>query len=281
MKYRSLFTAGLAVFSTLISASMAVAAAAASAAPEPGPEDGGLRLRLVVEPENMTRKEGFDVRIELINVSKKPITLRTGWERDQSGDVKEYLEDATSIESEPAFEPWKGGLPAIGVGHTPKQSEETLKPGETLSINWTATDRRLKNKVADPFVAQNPTFVLPGLYSVHASIDVITDIGTVRLRSNEQLVPIGSSHAMPKSTYGRFINVNVEKHKATFGLGSLHKIEIGDQFEVSSKISLWRFTVTEVSPRFCEGKLELVSGSDFGPKPEPPHEGTAATLVLK
>ncbi len=289
MRSRTFFVAvRVAALSTLMVVSTAFATDTRAPAPEPGPEDGGLRLRLVIEPEQVTRKEGFDVRIELINVSKKPITLRTDWDalrtgrgQEQSGDVKKYLEAATSIESEPAFEPWKGGLPAVVGAPTPKQSEETLKPGETLSTKWTATDRRLKNNVSDPLIVQNPTFVLPGLYSVHAAIDVITAGGTVRLRSNEQLVPIGGSHAMPKCTYGRFINVNVEKQKAVFGLGSLDKIEVGDQFEISSKVALWRFTVTEVALRFSEGKLELVSGNEFGPNPEPPHEGTAATLVLK
>ena len=47
--------------------------AKAEALPEPGPEDGGLRLRLVVKPRAKHDKEGFDVRIDGVNTSDRAI----------------------------------------------------------------------------------------------------------------------------------------------------------------------------------------------------------------
>ena len=82
-----------------------LSAARGAALPEPGPEDGGLRLRLVVEPRPRADKEGFDVRIDLVNISDRAVTLRSGWQADESGGVKDYLEAATSIECEAAIAP--------------------------------------------------------------------------------------------------------------------------------------------------------------------------------
>jgi hypothetical protein len=46
--------------------------AIAFAQPEPGPENGGLRLRLAASPRSDEGKEGYDVRLNLVNSSEGP-----------------------------------------------------------------------------------------------------------------------------------------------------------------------------------------------------------------
>jgi hypothetical protein len=58
---------------------------------------------------------------------------------------------------------------------------------------------------------------------------------------------------------------NVEKGTATIGLGSYHRVQVGDRFEISSKTEAWRIDVTQVSPRYSEGKLTLLSREDGAP----------------
>jgi hypothetical protein len=226
--------------------------------PEPGPENGGLRLRLIATPRADAAREGYDAKIDLLNVSDHPITLKAQWRSESdAGDVKDYLAAATSIECVPAVAPWVGGV-AEGQRTSP-QPEYVLKPGETLSANWQTDGRHLKNRVTNPNDVQNPHFPFDGLYAVHATIDVITANATVRLRSNEQLVSVGGSHAMPKYTLGRLWNVDPEKKTAVLSLGSLQKIAVGDQFEIGHpKGEHWKLTITRVEPTISFGELEVL-----------------------
>jgi hypothetical protein len=245
------------------------APAAVAADPEPGPEHGGLRLRLVVMPRAAKEGEGFEVRVDLVNTSEQTITLEGGWERDDdAGSVQDYLEAATTIECVPAIAPWIGGTQA-SPGRERPQPTHQLPAGETLSMRWQSAGRQLKNRVSDPIVVQNPTFPFPGLYSVHASLDVITTAGTFRLRSNEQLVPVGGSRSMPKHTYGQLWSVSEERKTATLGLGSLHQVQVGDQFDMPSKQAYWRLTITEVRPRYSDGTLTRVDGNAPDDSPLP------------
>ena len=95
--------------------------------PEPGPEDGGLRLRLAVAPRAEAGKEGYDVRLDLLNQSRRPITLRAGWRHEHdAGDVKAYMEAATNIECVPEVAPWVG---AVQQGRrVSPQPEQALAP---------------------------------------------------------------------------------------------------------------------------------------------------------
>src|SRR5256885_14631998 len=78
-------------------------------APEPRPEDGGLRLPLLVTPREDAGKEGYDVRLDVLSVSARPVTLQAGRRNENdAGDVKDYFEAATSIECVPAVAPWIG-----------------------------------------------------------------------------------------------------------------------------------------------------------------------------
>src|SRR5216110_3541184 len=115
------------------------ASVANAALPEPGPEDGGLRLRLQVAPRADSGKEGYDVRLDLLNISQRPITLRAHWRNEgDAGDLKDYVEAATSIECVPEVAPWIGG---VRQGQPKSQPQQELAPGETLWLHW-QTDGR-------------------------------------------------------------------------------------------------------------------------------------------
>jgi hypothetical protein len=241
----------------------------------PGPEEGGLRLRLVVAPRTDAGKEGFNVRVDLLNISERAITLRAGWENDDAGDVKDYLDAATSIECVPEVRRWIGG---VRVGHRQSpQPEQVVKPGAVLSVRWQTEGRHLKNRVTNPNEVQNPEFPFPGLYSVHASLNVITSERTVPLRSNEQLVSVGGSQVMPKSTLGQLLQVNDDGKSALLSLGARQKIEVGDQFEYLSKGDYWKLTITQVEPDHSRGNLEVPTP----PRLTPPVRGAEVTLKQK
>jgi hypothetical protein len=138
----------------------------------------------------------------------------------------------------------------------------------------------LKNRVTDPIEVQNPRFPFPGLYSVHATIDVITAARTVRLRSNEQLVAVGGSRAMPKYTFGRLWSVDPDKRTAILGLGSLHKVAVGDQFEIgNAKSGHWKLTITRVEAGMSLGGLELLPTIRPQPESSMPAALMDATLI--
>ena len=208
--------------------------------PEPGPENGGLRMRLVVVPHVRAHFESYEVFLDVLNVTNRPITLRAGWSNDQEpGDVRDYLEASTSIETYPAIAPWMGQVRA--AHRTVAQPETVLKAGEVLSLRWQTNGRHLKNRVTNPNEVQNPSFPLPGLYSVHATVAIITPERTVQLRSNEQLLPVGGSREMPKHSYGALLDASAERKTGTLNFGSLQRIERGDQFQIGHPYrGLWR-----------------------------------------
>ena len=257
--------------------------AAAFEQPEPGPEAGGLRLSLVVTPHPEGGKEGYDVEVGLMNVSREAILLRANRWRStrQEGGFQELLEAAVSIESSPAIGPWLGQVQVMPPleGVTP-ELEHTLKSGQTLSLKWHTTGRHLKNSVSNPLEVQNPEFTENGLHSVQASL-VITAAGSVvRLRSNEQLVPIGGSREMPKHTYGALRSADEKTKTATLGLGSLDKVVRGDRFLIhSGTIGMtWTLTLTNVEADHCTGTLEP---SRVNPTPAFPRQGWNAALLPK
>jgi hypothetical protein len=243
--------------------------------PEPGPEDGGLRMRLVVMPRTDVSKEGYDVRVDLVNTSEQPITLRAGWEGEDKGDLKDYMDAATSIECVPAVSRWLG---QVSMGHRKSpQPEQVLKRGGVFSVSWQTEGRHLKNRVTNPLDVQNPEFPFPGLYSVHATVHVITSEGAVALRSNEQLVPAGGSRVMPKSTLGQLSHVEADGKSAMLSLGSLQKIKPGDQFEYDFISAQGKLTVTTVKPNYSWGNLEVI----FPTNGTPPARFTEVTLIQK
>ena len=166
------------------------------------------------------------------------------------------------------------GQAVMGRRKSP-QPEQVLKPGAVFSVSWQTEGRHLKNQVTNPLDVQNPEFPFPGLYSVHATVLVITSEGTVALRSNEQLVPVGGSRAMPKATLGQLLHVEADGKRAMLSLGSLQKIEPGDQFGYSTMHDQVKLTVTTVKPDYSWGNLEVMFPTN-GP---PPARGTEFTLI--
>jgi hypothetical protein len=257
--------------------------AAETATPaEPGPEDGGLRMRLVVAPRTDAGKEGYKVRVDVLNASERAITIQAGWQNEETGDLKDYIDAATSIECVPAVQRWMGGvMMRLGNVPEPEQPKQVLKPGEVLSVQWQTEGRHLKNRVTNPNDVQNPTFPFPGLYSVHATLNILTNERMVHLRSNEQLVPVGGSRALPKATFGELLQVDADGKSVLLNLGSLQKIEAGDQFEHLSKGGNWKLTITKPSPNFSWGTIEGTLEAKSPPLLSPPVRGAEVTLIMK
>jgi hypothetical protein len=223
---------------------------------EAGPENGGIRLRFVVRSLPRSGEEGFDVRLDLINTTEKPITLLTGWESTEPGDVKQYLTAAANIETSPRIARPRGATGFLAE-RTEPQKRHDLGPQETLTLQWQTARRMLKNESL--FFSANPEFTEPGLYSVHVNLHVITDSGNYPLRSNEQLVSIGGSRSQPKATCGEILTVSPDRTKAEIDLGTFDKVAVGDRFDISSKLFSWRLTITAVGEKSSEGTLEKLS----------------------
>ena len=233
-----------------------LATTAAFAQPEPGPENGGLRLRLVASPHSDTNAEGYDVHVDLISVTNRDITLHSEV-RGENPDIKGLLEGEISIETSPAIAPWLGQVLSSIFTHPP-QLEYVLKAGEVLSMDWHTTGRHLKNKVSDPIDIQDPEFPFPGLYSVRATLAVKIGDHSVSLRSNEQLISAGGGRDVPKSTHGHLTQVDADAKTARLDLGSLQKIERGDEFRIQSSYIgyAWKLTITQVASNYSLGHFE-------------------------
>jgi hypothetical protein len=219
----------------------------------PGPENGGLRMQMVITPN--LRPPATRMDIEISNVSDRPVTLRADWQNDEEkGDLKDYLEAAIGIETLPAIEPWSGQV-MVG-GRTAPQPEATLKPGESLALSWQTDGKRLKTRVADLLKVQNPEFAVPGLYSVHAVLALSANGETVLLRSNEQLFPAGGSYALPRSTWGEVTDVTDKDGTALLRLGWLQKVQKGDQFRIRTGYSeFYRISILRTEPSWSVGTL--------------------------
>ena len=238
-----------------LACSLPLLAGGSAPLPEPGPENSGLRMRVVVKAL-ADKKEGFDVRLDLLNTSGKPVTLTANWIGDREGSLRDYLAAALSIETFPAIKPWMGGV--MAPPRNIPQPTKTVEPGKAINLKWQTKERKLKIHVSNPNDAQNPSFPFPGLYSVHATLTIKTDKGIASLRSNEQLVSVGGSKSQPKSTHGELWHVSDDVHTATLGLGTLHQVKVGDVFEYHSKRSSWWLTITSVDLRSSRGQLECV-----------------------
>jgi hypothetical protein len=253
--------------------------------PEPGPENSGLRLRLVVTPDAKSGKEGYDVRLDLLNSSKQDITLRANWwyEADK-GDVKDYLEGSVGID---AFPPCAIPGAQVPIGNrTSPQPRLVLKAGKVLPMSWHADGRRLKSREYAPSFAHNPELPFPGLYSVVATLKINRGDHDILLRSNEQLVPVGGSRAAPKFTRGPLWETSPTNQTARLGLGSLQQVEVDDEFRIEiGRMQVWKLTITNVAPESSYGRLVLMERVREDPAayalPRFPEPNMDATLILK
>jgi hypothetical protein len=156
-----------------------------------------------------------------------------------------------------------------------------LKAGEVLSIEWKSDGQRLKNRVTDPGMIQNPDFPLPGLYSVHARLEVVTAERTAFLRSNEVLFTFGGSVGMPKHTFGRFMGGDPESKIGSLSLGAREKVVVGDQFLIGyAKTGQWRMTITDVYSHSSSGRLEPVPAPAGIVRRDPPFPLQLAPSIL-
>lgn len=251
--------------------------------PEPGPENGGMRMRLVVRNGNEGDKSRHEVRVDLLNVSPQALKLQADWlyETD-TGNLKDYLEAAASIESYPPTAPWVGQI--MGGRRTSPQPEHALEPGEVLTLKWHTAGNFLKNRVSNKLDVQNPEFAFPGMYAVHATLLVPVAGKKVPLRSNEQMVSIGKSRAMPRFTLGKLISVDEAKQTAWLDLGEEHKVVKGDRFRVrTGMVDFWQLIITEAREKTSLGRLEPVERNSpelKKAKRQFPTAGLPATLII-
>jgi hypothetical protein len=275
----------LALICALTASAMSGAIAADSMElPESGPENHGLRLRLVAAREMTNGEETFRVRLDLINTTQRPITLTADWPYDQNkGDFREYIEACTSIETFPRIGGWEGQVMADHRALPQPQLE--LPARGVTTVEWQATDRKLKNTVVRPLEVQNPRFPSDGLYSVHAVAVLRTGNGKCVLRSNEQQVPVGGSRTMPKHPFGTVVRADADANTVTLDLGALQKIAVGDKFLIRTGMGdFWRMEVNRVGERQSTGKLTPADQHGrVAPDANPrfPRTGISARLILQ
>lgn len=258
--------------------------------PEPGPENSGMRLRLMIQTSREGTNDIHRVRVDLTNVTDQPIRLLADWPGTANGSFQEYLVADLSIQTEPAIMPFAGQ-----VGVVPRKEPQptmTLGAHETLTVTWTNLGRALKRTSIHPFTTHNPRFAMDGLYSVRASIllrlaeeeakrtpvvpawkadpewehfrTASVDCephGTILLRSNEQLVPVGDSREVPKHTLGQLVWSDTNHTMARIDLGSVHKVANGDEFQILTGYiaAVWRIVITNVGTTFSTGTLRPVT----------------------
>ena len=105
------------------------------------------------------------------------------------------------------------------------------------------------------------------------------------LRSNEQLVAVGGNTGAPKHTYGQLWGTEADTRTARLGLGSLHQVEPGDEFQIrTGMMDFWKLTITQVEPETSTGRLEhlpRVGPNPTNPNPRFPERYQNATLILR
>jgi len=305
------FTEGRSISLKLLSAICAAAllslpsvSHAAGDIPEAGPENAGMRLRFIVMREADGTNDNFEARFELISVTNKPITLLADFSDDKGEEFKDYVVGSTTFTVDPAVMPYMGQT-AMGGPRKKPQPEYTLAPGETLTVRRAESGRRhcptdglygfrasLLLRVADSeaerkFAAMRATNIQRRAQRKDSHLDDVSWPGrsnapaSLLLRSNEQQVPVGGSHALPKFAMGRLMWVNTNDLSATLDLGGAHKIQAGDEFRIfTGRIgSYWILKITHTEPAYSVGTLQALSKAGHGPDSRVLRPGTAAALI--
>lgn len=232
---------------------------AAESLPQAGPENGGLRLRLLVVSSGDASKDTYSVRADLINVTDNPLTVSALWAYDgDTGDFNDYFESALSIETEPRIVFF--GIQVMADHRIKPQPTVVIPPNGSVSVEWKSSGRRLKNKLTLPLEVMNPYFPTEGLFSIHAELKVAVSGSEkpVLLRSNEQLVPIGGSSRAPKASSATVIGIAPERNQATLDQGALNGVEAGDNFLVRTGMGdFWLLTVTHVQDRWSTASMKI------------------------
>jgi len=101
----------------------------------------------------------------------------------------------------------------------------------------------------------------------------------------ENGVAIGGSRESPKHSYGQVWGVDAEANTATLGLGVLHQIEPGDEFQIRTGMTdFWKLTIAQVAPESSTGRLEPLPRGGFSSvnaNPRFPERYMNATLNRK
>lgn len=249
--------------------------------PEPGPENGGLRLRLVITPQGTGGIH--TVTVELQNTGPRAVNLVGEWDYEEnSGDYKAFFERWVRFLTYPEVQP-ESFQTAGGERHSP-QPEQGLSPGESLIVSWSVTGNQIRGQ--SPFPGTTPVFPSPGLYGIKASILVVTKEGArILLVSNEQPLAIRGSRGLPKFATARILSANPDRNQVKLDVGSDQRIEPGDTFEARwGLMASWRITITKVSAWSSVGSVKLLRGELPPHLPEHlrfPQEGWQATLEPK
>jgi hypothetical protein len=230
--------------------------------PEPGPENGGLRLRLVIRTLHREGQDTHHVRLDLVNVTEQPIPLTAAWvnERDKR-DFKDYVQAAVSFETYPRIY-----HEACQMWRDPRKSPQpqyVLESKETLSIQWENAGNRLRDKdrVIGSNATLNPSFPVDGLYAGRAVVTVRASGVDYLLRSNEQQVRVGGRDKTPRHTCGRVFWTNAAKRAAGLDLGSLQGVKVGGRFVARTGMAgFWRLTIGRVGPQASSGTAVACDG---------------------
>jgi hypothetical protein len=215
------------------------------ALPEPGPENSGLRLRLVVANPPPGGPAEHDMRLEVLNVGKEPVTLVTEWRLGAvgAGDYAQYLEEATTFTAVPEV---LVRVFCVGGGGDPVQVDALIGPGRSFVSEW-----RVKGRTLSSFVAQRGlTFPADGRFLVRAHVTVKTSAGRyVRLWSNEQPFIVGGRDAAPRQCVARVLphHGNKGKQNVVLDVGTVGGAKVGDVFRVPAyKRGYWDLHLTHV-----------------------------------
>lgn len=250
---------------------------------EAGPENGGLRLRLVVKNHLATRGSLRTVRLELVNVSRQPVTLVSQWSYEKpTGDYSKWLRYAVEFTTVPEVE--TDAASTTGETRTSPQSKQELKSGETLTIHWTENGRVLKFPDRDFEEHENtgPTLPSAGMYFARARFTAVTADGKrLLLISNEQPIIIDGKKTLPKFATSEVLSANAKNKTVQIRLGSDHRIERGDKFylrDPADKSIVWQLTISRTETWWSEGTVAAIAANTPAAAPFP-QQGWHATLI--
>lgn len=243
--------------------------------PDAGPENGGLRLRLVITQEREVSSN--TVTVELQNVGPKTVVLVGEWDYQENRDgYQAFFEKRIGFVTYPEVQP--DSFQTAGGERRSPQPQYELGAGKSLAISWKTKGNQIRQD--GPFPGTTPVFPSVGLYGVRASIVVLTKDGRrILLVSNEQPFIVGGVSILPKYATAHVVSVNRDQNAGTIDLGSEQRIEKGDRFVIRWGLQAsWRLTVTNVHTWGSDGSIAVVHHDGRPETPKLPPERSLATL---
>jgi hypothetical protein len=248
-----------------------------------GPENGGLRLKLIIENHADKPDDARTIHLLVIHVGEKPVTLVGQWEYEQPpGEYSAWLRRATEFTTFPEVVSDMAGT--SGEERVSPQPTHVLKPGETLAVKWREWGPTLKSPEdnLEDHLNTAPTLPSVGMYSVRAHFTALTAEGKrLLLSSNEQPVVIGGKLTMPKFATTRVLDADAVAKSAEIRLGSDQGIQPGDVFQLTNpemKGVAWWLTISHSATWWSEGSVLRDPGDPADDEPFP-QTGWQATLA--